>query len=57
MLRVHADLMRVIDRESRLVGRFTSAHPKVRIARAPALATDVHDLDGLRTVGEALAVS
>jgi anion-transporting ArsA/GET3 family ATPase len=57
LLRVHADLMRVIDRESRLVGRFTSAHPKVRIARAPALATDVHDLAGLRTVGEALAVS
>jgi anion-transporting ArsA/GET3 family ATPase len=57
MLRVHADLMRVIDRESRLIGRFTSAHPRVRIARAPALATDVHDLAGLRTVGEALAAS
>ncbi len=35
--------------------RFTSAHPDVPIAEVPALSTDVHDLDGLRRIGTALA--
>jgi hypothetical protein len=35
--------------------RFTMAHPEVPLAEVPALPTDVHDLDGLREVGRAIA--
>jgi hypothetical protein len=34
--------------------RFTSAHPDVAVIEVPALAGDVHDLDGLRAVGQSL---
>jgi hypothetical protein len=43
------------DREERLLSRFTGAHPGVAVARVPALAGDIADLDGLREVGERLA--
>jgi anion-transporting ArsA/GET3 family ATPase len=55
LLRLHADRTRVVDRESRLRQRFAAAHPQVPTTVVPALATDVHDLDGLRLVGELLA--
>ena len=55
LLRLHADSMRTVDREAHLLQHFTGAHPQVPVAFAPALAGDVHDLDGLRTVGSALA--
>ena len=51
MLRLHADRMRRVAREKRLRQRFSAAHPHVPTAVVPALSTDVHDLDGLRTVG------
>jgi len=35
--------------------RFTSAHPNVRVVPVGAQSTDVHDLDGLRTIGTELA--
>jgi hypothetical protein len=35
--------------------RFGAAHPQVPTAVIPALAGDVHDLDGLRQVGALLA--
>jgi hypothetical protein len=35
--------------------RFQAAHPHVPTVVVPALSTDVHDLDGLRQVGELLA--
>jgi hypothetical protein len=35
--------------------RFAAAHPDVPQRKVPALATDIHDLDGLRTIGEDLA--
>ena len=35
--------------------RFAAAHPGVATAVVPALAGDVHDLDGLRLVAELLA--
>jgi anion-transporting ArsA/GET3 family ATPase len=54
VLRVHAERMRVLDREQSLRSRFTSAHPRVPVVDVPAQAGDVHDLAGLRTVGEAL---
>jgi anion-transporting ArsA/GET3 family ATPase len=52
LLRLHANRTRLVARESRLRRRFTAAHPDVATAVVPALATDVHDLDGLRLVGE-----
>jgi anion-transporting ArsA/GET3 family ATPase len=51
MLRLHADRMRRVARETRLRQRFSAAHPHVPTAVVPALSTDVHDLDGLREVG------
>ncbi|HVQ86625.1 MAG TPA: ArsA-related P-loop ATPase [Actinomycetes bacterium] len=55
LLRLHADTMRRIASEQHLLQRFTGAHPGVAVAVAPALAGDVHDLPGLRTIGTALA--
>jgi hypothetical protein len=54
-LLLHAERMRVIEREQRLARRFSTAHPSVPVVDVPAFATDVHDLDGLREVGESLA--
>jgi len=55
LLRLHADRVRIVEREARLRERFATAHPHVPTAVVPALATDVHDLAGLRRVGVALA--
>jgi anion-transporting ArsA/GET3 family ATPase len=55
LLRLHADLLRLTEREAMLRGRFEAAHPQVPTAVVPALAGDVHDLDGLRQVGALLA--
>jgi anion-transporting ArsA/GET3 family ATPase len=55
LLRLHADRTRLVARERRLRRRFVTAHPRVPTAVVPALSTDVHDLDGLRLVGELLA--
>jgi len=55
LLRLHADRTRLVEREARLRDRFAAAHPQVPTAVVPALAGDVHDLDGLRRVGELLA--
>jgi anion-transporting ArsA/GET3 family ATPase len=57
LLRLHADRMRVITRENRMVESFTAAHPDVPVATAAAKAGDVHDVEGLRSVGAALAHS
>lgn len=55
VLRLHAERMRVIERERRFAARFSTAHPSVATVSVPAFPTDVHDLDGLRQVGTALA--
>ncbi|HQR27147.1 MAG TPA: ArsA-related P-loop ATPase [Nocardioides sp.] len=55
LLRLHADRSRMVERERLLRERFAAAHPGVPTAVVPALATDVHDLDGLRQVGALLA--
>jgi anion-transporting ArsA/GET3 family ATPase len=55
LLRLHADHMRMVERETRLRRRFEAAHPEVATAVVPALAGDVHDLTGLRQVGAPLA--
>jgi anion-transporting ArsA/GET3 family ATPase len=55
LLRLHAERVAVADREAGLVTRFAKSHPSVAIAAVQAMTTDVHDLDGLRAVGAALA--
>jgi hypothetical protein len=57
LLRLHAEREQIAEREAALAMRFTAAHPDVPVARAPACAEDVHDLDGLREVGQGLADS
>jgi anion-transporting ArsA/GET3 family ATPase len=53
-LRVHAERMTLASREQHLADRFTSAHPEVAVRTVPAAAGDVHDLDGLRGMADAL---
>jgi anion-transporting ArsA/GET3 family ATPase len=55
LLRLHADRVRVVEREQHLRERFAASHPRVPTAVVAALAGDVHDLDGLREIGERLA--
>ena len=55
LLRLHADRVRMVEREATLRDRFAAAHPSVATAVIPALPTDVHDLDGLRRIGQLLA--
>jgi hypothetical protein len=55
LLRLHADQRRLVEREARLRAGFTAAHPQVATTVVPALAADVHDLEGLRRIGELLA--
>ena len=55
--RRHAGLMRVIEAESRLLGRFSATRPAVAQARIQSLPTDVTDLESLRRVGALLADS
>ena len=55
LLTLHAERMHLASRQRHLADRFTAAHPGVPVSAVPALAEDVHDLDGLRKVGELLA--
>ncbi len=55
LLRLHADRLLMVARESRIRERFAIAHPDVPTVVLPALSTDVHDLDGLRRIGDLLA--
>ncbi|WP_182525415.1 ArsA family ATPase [Nocardioides dongkuii] len=55
LLRLHADRVRMVEREAVLRDRFAAAHPHVATTVVPALSTDVHDLTGLRRIGTLLA--
>jgi anion-transporting ArsA/GET3 family ATPase len=55
LLRLHADRLRNAERQERLARKFVSAHPEVSVTEVVALPEDVHDLTGLRTVGDLLA--
>ena len=55
VLRLHAERVELSQREARLQERFTTAHPDVPVVQVTAQPGDVHDLDGLRAVGEELA--
>jgi anion-transporting ArsA/GET3 family ATPase len=55
LLRLHAERMQVLAREQRTRDRFTALHPEVPVVHVPALPGDVHDLAGLRAIGDRLA--
>jgi anion-transporting ArsA/GET3 family ATPase len=55
LLRLHADRMRLLSREQRTHDRFTARHPEVAVAEVAALPGYVHDLAGLRDIGNRLA--
>ena len=54
-LRLHAERMQLAERERRLEESFSAAHPAIPVAEVLAQPEDVHDLDGLRSVGKELA--
>nr|WP_017578001.1 ArsA family ATPase [Nocardiopsis kunsanensis] len=54
-LRLHAERAHVRGRELLLLDRVLTAHPDVRVSEVAALAGDVHDLTGLRRIGDLLA--
>jgi hypothetical protein len=47
--------MQLLSREQRTRDRFTALHPEVAVTEVAALPGDVHDLTGLRTIGDRLA--
>ncbi|MEU5401311.1 ArsA family ATPase [Streptomyces sp. NPDC005963] len=57
LLRLHAERMQVLAREQRTRDRFTALHPEVAVAEVSALPGDVHDLAGLRAIGNQLAAA
>ncbi|MET8407949.1 ArsA family ATPase [Streptomyces sp. NPDC005195] len=57
LLRLHAERMQLLSREQRTRDRFAARHPEVAVAEVAALPGDVHDLAGLRNIGERLAAN
>jgi anion-transporting ArsA/GET3 family ATPase len=55
VLRLHAERMQLSARERRVAAQFTAAHPTVPVAEVAAQPEDVHDLEGLRLIGQSLA--
>lgn len=55
LLRLHAERMQIMSRERRTRDRFVSVYPDVPIVEVAALPGDVHDLDGLRAIGQRLS--
>ena len=56
-LRLHADRMELAAAQRRTAEHFVAAHPLVPVAEIPAQPEDVHDLDGLRLIGQAFAAA
>ncbi|MFG2478017.1 ArsA family ATPase [Streptomyces fagopyri] len=57
LLRLHAERMQLLSREQRTRDRFAARHPEVAVAEVAALPGDVHDLAGLRNIGDRLAAN
>jgi anion-transporting ArsA/GET3 family ATPase len=55
LLRLHAERMQLLSREQHTRDRFAALHPEVAVAEVAALPGDVHDLTGLRDIGDRLA--
>jgi len=56
VLLVHAVMMARAEREQAVFSQFSRAHPDVAVAVVAAQPVDVHDVDGLREIGEALSL-
>ncbi|MFV2021566.1 ArsA family ATPase [Micromonospora sp. LOL_023] len=54
VLRMHAAVAQQSAREQRVATVFTDAYPHVPVATVRAQPADVHDVDGLRTIGRAI---
>ena len=55
LLRLHAERLVRVSRESTVRRRFAAAHPSVATTTVTALASDVHDLDSLREIGDQMS--
>ena len=55
LLRVHVEVAETASRHRGLITRFRTSHPGVAMGTVPAHPVDIHDLEGLRRIGEALA--
>ncbi|MDI6104970.1 ArsA family ATPase [Actinoplanes sp. NEAU-A12] len=55
VLRIHAGLLRQSERETTVAAEFTRAFPSVPATAIAAQPADVHDVDGLRTIGTLIA--
>lgn len=53
LLHLHADRMRSARRQHHVTESFVAAHPGVPVVPIPAFGDDVHDLAGLRAIGDA----
>jgi anion-transporting ArsA/GET3 family ATPase len=54
-LRVHADLVDLTNRQAMVAATFRQEYPSVPVAEIAAQPADIHDVDGLRSIGMALA--
>ncbi len=54
VLRSHADRMQTAARHRALVRGFTAGYPRIPVVQVPAAAQDIHSIDALRDIGEAL---
>lgn len=57
LLRVHVEVAETAARHRGIVTRFRTSHPGVPLGTVPAHSVDIHDLAGLRQIGQALAGS
>ncbi len=55
LLALHESLARTTNRQAALSRQFRTGRPDVPVVEVPAAARDIHDLDGLRLIGAALA--
>ena len=55
LLRMHAVQAEIAFRHEVLARRFVAGHPGIPMVEVPAASGDIHDLVGLRTVGDSLA--
>jgi len=55
LLRLHADKMQQVVADHKRADRFKRGHRSIPTVEVPALADDVHDLTGLRQIGELLS--
>lgn len=54
-LTLHATWCDLAARQRNLVRRFTAGHPRIPVVELASLAQDVHDVEGLREIGDRLA--